>query len=42
MKTQAEYKVMWIKSGAYKTVPFQVWYDRQINKMVDSWMVKAA
>lgn len=42
MKTQAQYKAEWIKSGAYKTVPFKVWYDRQVNQLVNSWMVKAA
>ena len=42
MKTQAEYKVLWIKSGAYKTIPFAVWYDRQINNLVNSWMINAA
>ena len=42
MKTEAEYKVLWVSTGAYKTIPFAVWYDRQINKLVDSWMAKAA
>ena len=42
MKTVAQYKVLWIKSGAYKTVPFAAWHNRQVNKLVDSWMIKAA
>ena len=42
MKTVSEYKIMWIKSGAYKTTPFAVWYNAQVNKLIGSWMVKAA
>ena len=42
MKTQAEYKVLWVSSGAYKTIPFAVWYDRQVSKLVSSWMTKVA
>ena len=42
MKTQAEYKLLWIKSGAYKTIPFAVWYDQQVAKLIGSWMAKAA
>lgn len=42
MKTVAQYKVLWIKSGAYKTVPFQAWYDAQVKDLVNSWMTKAA
>ena len=42
MKTVAEYKVLWVKSGAYKTVSFAVWYDRQVKNLINSWMVKAA
>ena len=42
MKTKAEYQIEWVKSGAYKTVPFQVWYGRQVSKLIQSWMVKAA
>ena len=38
MKTKAEYKLLWVKSGAYKTVPFQVWYNRQVDNLVNSWM----
>lgn len=42
MKTAAQYKIEWIKSGAYKTISFQAWYDRQVKDLVNSWMVKAA
>ena len=42
MKTEAEYKVLWVSTGAYKTISFAVWYDRQINNLVNSWMNKAA
>ena len=42
MKTQAEYKVLWVSTGAYKTIPFAVWYDQQVAKLVNSWMVNAA
>ena len=31
----------WIKSGAYRTVSFEAWYNARVNKMVNSWF-KAA
>lgn len=42
MNKQAEIekaRKKWIKSGAYRTVSFQAWYNAQVKKIVNSWFV---